>query len=1132
MELHSASEPVFGGISNGITQTMRAFELWRSSLEGLRGTRFNDKFDRQLGKLLERITPPTLEYDWDDDDPDPTAGLWVQGKELTVIQTLQLAGVLAPNSIAGLVELYGAAMAVFIHRGGTVTLHQGEELQVAYEEGSEAGADNLDDIAEESEGSEESSADEDEDEDEFEGDSGGSNLGGDGGLTAPRAAELGVCQDTEQFNAWTALKRMITGQDGVQKVVSTYHKQYGYSKSVLTPRDYDDWEGALLELLSVDSSAGRPLCLSEITAAISHGHVRVLLTPNVPGLEVSTSGWSRSAESIALLMNKTLTYVKFPRQTMPIRPSITEDAAVRRAYALTTRVETRPVHNIVRAIATSTDTPAATPNHKKRLRPGAKSGVAHEARSTFTELVDLEQHAAMPYMDALHDGLTAVALLRAATQRENNRLMYLHRRKSAYKLSPARGMGPAAAAVTADGAPMTPTPVPEPQAAPTSVARRIGGHVMLSQMPVQSDEHPTLTAHLPAHSADLPFVWLPRFSGTDLVTTSKMPTTLIDVSIPEATDTLMLEMEQALLWVKQTARHMNAQGSPLVHGIEFTAAGTATKSSHEQLLRVVAFLLVIWKMQTCLNSMERDRSGLAGLWSLCTVPLDYWEVGRLTARVVAVLGGNWSEMLGEYRREHKDYEPAATYAVGDGEGDPHTLNMLVEQPDFVHMVERITEVFVDPGTSADYPEVSGRQLLIKRLQRRQSNAKPGQVRIGVTSLRQMFIKGKPLPPGLGQQDSSTASTASLVSGGAFSPTKPPSGSPLKSGTGAVSPIQTARRLSMSVGGGGGRGATLVRSPDARSHATGSPMRDPHHPPAPRRMSIAMKLGVAPATATATATDTELPTLTTTTTAAATSATGGIATGDGASLSTVDAVDASTLLGVTAGEGEESALMLSPAPIRPTTGTASDTGRSYVSGAQSTKSGGRSAKHRKGGKNAPGSSSSTAVTPTAAKTGSAQRRRSKMIYEKKLAAELRFAADQRRLSTQLMQNARLYELESQPPGRALLGSVGYFLAKVALSDRLRATRSVVGGLGAMGVHDVVASSDKRRHTVVGASAAAPKPAASAAQQGTGAAALFAMEAQLAAPHARVVNVLPHVDLSLGCMRAVDVAGVATKWLFNK
>jgi hypothetical protein len=297
------------------------------------------------------------------------------------------------------------------------------------------------------------------------------------------------------------------------------------------------------------------------------------------------------------------------------------------------------------------------------------------------------------------------------------------------------------------------------------------------------------------------------------------------------------------------------------------------------------------------------------------------------------------------------------------------------------------------------------------------------------------------------------------------------------------------------------------------------------------MSIAMKLGVVPAPAHAT--DTELPTLITTAAAA---------TCDTGVVSTLDAVDASAMPGVTAREEEEEgkeeggepALLTSPAPLlRPTADAASSAGRAYASGGHITKNGGRGGKHRKGGrKGASAANSSTAASPTASKTGSAQRRQSKMIYQKKLMTELRFAADQRRLSTQLLQNARQYEQESQPPGRALLGSVGYFLAKVALSDRLRATRSVMGGLAAMGVHDVVASSDKRRHTVVGASAASPKPTEVAEQQGNGAAALFAMEAELAPPPARVVNVLPRVDMSLGCMRAVDVADVATKWLFNK
>ena len=184
-------------------------------------------------------------------------------------------------------------------------------------------------------------------------------------------------------------------------------------------------------------------------------------------------------------------------------------------------------------------------------------------------------------------------------------------------------------------------------------------------------------------------------------------------------------------------------------------------------------------------------------------------------------------------------------------------------------------------------------------------------------------------------------------------------------------------------------------------------------------------------------------------------------------------------------------------------------------------------------------------PALARTASkaSKRRHSKINYSIKLNTELNHAADQRRLSQQILENVRRHDKSNTPPGRTVLASVGYFLGKLVLADRFTASRNT-GGLGNVNLRDVIGAtigSDHRRHTVMSQRKIFPSPSSPTSpgsgdegpEQGSGAAALFALETTHPRPEdIRVINVLPRVDFALGCMRAVDIAAVAAKWCISE
>ena len=996
MERHSNSRGVFSGLSEGIIHSLSRFGEWKAALDALRRQNLSDLYEEQLSQLVDSIVPPNLSDDVPEEMNDPNAGLWVDGKELTVMQTLMLTAVLVPSAIAGVVELYSTLLANYLSKGGIISLHAGEDFDHAPLDDDSSDSDSSSsDLTEEDTGDSESS--EEEEEDNFDGGELRKTTYKSAYREAARA--LRKCQDTAHFNAWESLKRIVLGLDDVKKpLMAVRHgntSTTASSKSMLTPRDYDDWEGSMLELLSVDSAANRSSCLHDMLTTMHRGEVRVMLTPNLPGLEVNTAGWLRSMATLASITQKPLQYVKFPLQDLPVRPSMTCAPALHLGYKHSASVASKSIEHIAAAMATLIK------------KPGTKVQTVKPI-STFTEMLILENHGAIPYIHTLLDGVAAIEKQQEAQFVQYRKEVHMKRREL---MEQGRDQRLAESLV-------------EPIVEPT------GGHVVLATkcMAQLTDD---FDAGLPAATGDLIFTWLPRLAATDLVANSNNPTALTDVSTPEASDALTLELERALLLVKHTATLAGAQGVPLIADLHVNSSAHCNDDEHEFILRLTALVSVLWSFHMFLKCTDRDQEGKAGLWSLCTVPMGLWETSCIVNRLISIIDVDWIADLNEYTVQHVEYNPAPTYTQKDKEGSPRAtrdLNFLMESPEFITLTQRLVEVLIDPGSKADYPEMSGRQRHEMQIRRRDHSVKKGHSRVNVIH-RNSKQGGSQI--GTHSRHGSTAGTGATTGG---NPNKRQS---THSETLGSSVAEAHQKKSEDAEGR----SEQVLSPNAslrRLRPSTTALTASASPP---------PTGSSP-----------LHSTVTTTAPAKTSAT------ESAADSVVALVAAET----------------PPSPHPP---AATDT-----RGQQDSRK-----PHKRPGGAAKKKAHKAAYTPFNLKE-------ERVKHIKLVQERLHEAADHRRLCTDMTASEKLYITDSTPAGRDVMGSMGYFLAKIILSERFKASRHI---------RSTTSSSRSKKDSRM---------------------ALFALDTK----HDKtepMINVVPKVDLSMGSLLAPDMAGHVIKWILR-
>lgn len=170
--------------------------------------------------------------------PAPARGLWMLGKELSILQTIILASVLAPGSVGKLIDIYLAMVTVYLQHDGILVGHP-DELNVAEKE-----EDSDNEVMETLDGS--SSSEEDE-----EGEHGNAfckgvmpahslSTGGNG--PSKRKHQDGIMV----VNSWSKLSNIL----GERTLARQARFSTKTSRYKLTCREYENWESILLDILT------------------------------------------------------------------------------------------------------------------------------------------------------------------------------------------------------------------------------------------------------------------------------------------------------------------------------------------------------------------------------------------------------------------------------------------------------------------------------------------------------------------------------------------------------------------------------------------------------------------------------------------------------------------------------------------------------------------------------------------------------------------------------------------------------------------------------------------------------------------------------------------------------------------
>ena len=262
LENHSALSGVFRGMTQGVSQYMDAFMQWKALLDGLCYRNIADATDAELVHLTAELIPPQLEVASTTDETrgEVTIGLWASGKELSIVQTMLLVSVVAPDACEYVAEVYFALCNSYLRKNNVILKHKdeywvGDENSSGSEDSEEEGEEEYSDedewsddeaqfdtiLEEEDEEGEEEDEGEEEEEDKYddeeveEEDGAGWQQGGD------ERFQDGIFE----LNCWTKLKRITGGTDtGRQVRLSKQHLP-----GRVCYRDFQNWEEVLQEVL-------------------------------------------------------------------------------------------------------------------------------------------------------------------------------------------------------------------------------------------------------------------------------------------------------------------------------------------------------------------------------------------------------------------------------------------------------------------------------------------------------------------------------------------------------------------------------------------------------------------------------------------------------------------------------------------------------------------------------------------------------------------------------------------------------------------------------------------------------------------------------------------------------------------
>ena len=254
MENHHSLGRIFAGLTSVIFVKYDDEILeWKRALMETSSLDVQALSPEELHELVMQLIPPIIDErddadmssstvcseGSDDTSPQsaPEKGLWMMGKELSILQTIILASVLTPCSVGKLIEIYLAMVTVFLQKDGILVGHS-DELNITQDDNASE-----DEMAESSDDGGSSDDDDDEKGDGFrKGVVPAHSLSTGGNGPSKRKHQ----DDIMVINSWSKLSNIVGGL--------TTPRQARYSGKTsrfkLTCREYENWECVLLDILT------------------------------------------------------------------------------------------------------------------------------------------------------------------------------------------------------------------------------------------------------------------------------------------------------------------------------------------------------------------------------------------------------------------------------------------------------------------------------------------------------------------------------------------------------------------------------------------------------------------------------------------------------------------------------------------------------------------------------------------------------------------------------------------------------------------------------------------------------------------------------------------------------------------
>ncbi len=121
LEKHSAFSNVFRSLKRAISESLTEFLLWKDILEYLIRHNITGSSIAELDEILCLVIPPL--FDYPKGEMKRSEGLWAQGCELSILQTIIFTDIIVPGASKYIIQLYLSLLAVYFHNGGKLSSH-------------------------------------------------------------------------------------------------------------------------------------------------------------------------------------------------------------------------------------------------------------------------------------------------------------------------------------------------------------------------------------------------------------------------------------------------------------------------------------------------------------------------------------------------------------------------------------------------------------------------------------------------------------------------------------------------------------------------------------------------------------------------------------------------------------------------------------------------------------------------------------------------------------------------------------------------------------------------------------------------------------------------------------------------